>query len=214
MIGEEAIEATQSTLTPKGRATRARIIDSAAALFFERGVAGTSLDDVGAAAGVGKSQLYHYFRDKAELVRAVIERQADRIVTAHEASKLDSWDAWERWRGQVVELQRQRQCKGGCPIGSLASELADADEIARGALVAGFDRWEAVFRDGLTTMQAEGLLRSDADPAALALSTLAALEGGLLLCQTRKDVAPLEVALDAAFVNLYGVASEPTPAGP
>jgi TetR/AcrR family transcriptional regulator, transcriptional repressor for nem operon len=212
MIGEQETETTRSTLTPKGRATQARIIDSAAALLFERGVAGTSLDDVGAAAGVGKSQLYHYFSDKAELVRAVIERQADRIVTAHEASKLDSWDAWERWRGEVVELQRQRQCKGGCPIGSLASELADTDEAARSALAAGFDRWEGVFRAGLTTMQAEGLLRSDADPAALALATLAALQGGLLLCQTRKDVAPLEVALDAALVNLYGVASEPTPA--
>jgi TetR/AcrR family transcriptional regulator, transcriptional repressor for nem operon len=209
MIGEEAVEAERTTLTQKGRATRARIVDSAAALFFERGVAGTSLDDVGAAAGVGKSQLYHYFTDKAGLVRAVIDRQADRIVTAQELSKLDSWDAWQRWRDQVVELQLRRQCKGGCPIGSLASELADADEKARSALVTGFDRWQAVFHAGLTAMQGKGLLRPDADPEALALAMLASLQGGLLLCQARKDIRPLEAALDTALTNLHSLAHAP-----
>ena len=60
-------------ITPKGERTRARIVEKAAALIHERGVAGTFLEDVKAAAGVSGSQLYHYFPDKDELVQAVID---------------------------------------------------------------------------------------------------------------------------------------------
>ena len=48
-------------LTAKGARTRARIVEEAAALIHERGVAGTTLEDVKAAAEVSGSQMYHYF---------------------------------------------------------------------------------------------------------------------------------------------------------
>ena len=67
-------------LTPKGERTRSRIIDAAAELIYQRGVAGTTLEDVKMAAAVSGSQLYHYFADKEALVQAVIDRQADVIV--------------------------------------------------------------------------------------------------------------------------------------
>ena len=67
-------------LTPKGARTRARIVEEAAALIHERGVASTTLEDVKVAAEVSGSQMYHYFPDKNELVQAVIDYQADAIV--------------------------------------------------------------------------------------------------------------------------------------
>src|SRR5690349_2713789 len=67
-------------LTAKGARTRARIVEEAAALIHERGVAGTTLEDVKAAAEVSGSQMYHYFPDKDDLVQAVIDYQADAIV--------------------------------------------------------------------------------------------------------------------------------------
>src|SRR6202166_2933114 len=67
-------------LTPKGERTRARIVEEAAALIHERGVAGTTLEDVKAAAEVSGSQMYHYFPDKNELVQAVIDFHAETIV--------------------------------------------------------------------------------------------------------------------------------------
>jgi AcrR family transcriptional regulator len=200
-----------SPLTAKGRATRARIINAAAVMVFERGVAGTTLDDVGAAAGVGKSQLYHYFEDKASLIRSVIARQTEQVLDAQQPflSHLDTWEAWVAWRDLIIDLQRQRDFVGGCPIGSIAAELADTDELARLALVAGFEEWEEEFRSGLSAMRDRGLLRRDADPHALALATLASLQGGLLLCQTRKSVEPLEVALDAVLENIRRHAAAP-----
>ena len=71
--------------TAKGRRTRAAIVDAAASMMYDHGVAGTTLDDVLAASETGKSQLYHYFSDKSDLVEAVIARQLERVLAARHA---------------------------------------------------------------------------------------------------------------------------------
>jgi AcrR family transcriptional regulator len=186
-------------LTPKGQQTRLRIVAAAADLMYEHGVAGTTMEDVRAAAGVSSSQIYHYFTDKQALVRAVIEYQTDTIVGGQEPmlANLDSLAGLREWRDFLVEHQRQLECRGGCPLGSLGSELAEVDHQARADVAAGFLRWEAGIRSGLRAMHARGQLASDADPEALALATLAALQGGLLLTQLQRDTKPLETSLDA-----------------
>jgi len=199
-------------LTPKGERTRERIISSAADLMFDRGVSATTVDDVRAAAEVSASQLYHYFSDKADLVRAVIQYQVDRVVGGQEPSlaHLDSIQGLRAWRDGVVEMQRQAQCRGGCPIGSLASELADRDEQSRSDIAAGFERWHVGIRGGLRAMQDRGELAADADPDDLALATLAAAQGGLLLGQVHRSTRPLEAALDA-MIALIESLTRPIP---
>jgi AcrR family transcriptional regulator len=194
---------TTQPLTPKGRATRDRILDAATALIFEHGVAGTTLDDVRAATNVSKGQLYHYFADKHELIHAVIDRTIQQVLDAQpQLAKLSTWTAISTWLNDLVQLQVQRHAVGGCPIGSLASELAETDELTRAEIAAGFDRWEAPLRQGLEQMRAEGKLRRNADPARLATATLAAIQGGLVLTQTRRDPQQLRIALDAAYAHL------------
>ena len=190
--------------TRKGQATRDRIVAAAAKLMFEQGVAGTTTEDVRAAAGVSSSQLYHYFADKKALVRAVIGFTTEAVLDAQQPllGRLDSLDALRAWRDLVVELQRQRGCQGGCPIGSLASELADGWPEARADLADGFERWEAEIRRGLRAMHDRGDLRPDTDTDHLAMATLAALQGGLLLTRTHRDTAPLEAALDAMLDHI------------
>jgi len=184
-------------------------------LVFEGGVARTSLDDVGAAARVGKSQIYHYFSDKAALITQVISRQTSAVLAGQQPhlSHLDSWESWAEWRNQLVKEQRDNHCTGGCPLGSIANELADTDDATRIVLVNSFERWELAFRDGIGRMRAAGIIRPAADPSVLAAGVLAAVQGGLLLCKTRKSVAPLEAALDSAigYLRSFAVAiSEPT----
>jgi AcrR family transcriptional regulator len=192
-------QAPELRLTRKGQATRNRIVETAARLMFERGVAGTTTEDVQQAAGVSPSQIYHYFGDKKSLVKAVIAYDTDLILGIQEPmlSRLDSFEALEAWRDVIIDIQHQRGCAGGCPIGSLARELAEHDEEARTALAAGFARWETAIRDGLTAMRDRGELDAAADPEFLALATLTALQGGLLMTQTRRDTIALRVVLDA-----------------
>jgi AcrR family transcriptional regulator len=194
--------------TKKGQQTRERIVETAAALMLENGVAGTTVEDVCEAARVGKSQIYHYFADKSALTRGVIEFQTDRVLGHQQSlfSPMTSWEDWDIWREQIVEMQRRLGCIGGCPIGSLASELADADALACEVLNKSFDRWENIFRVGIEQMKYASILVPEADPMTLATFILGALQGGLLLCQTRKDVAPLQVSLDGALAHLRSYA--------
>jgi TetR/AcrR family transcriptional regulator, transcriptional repressor for nem operon len=186
-------------LTPKGRATRERIVTLTAGLMFANGVAGTTTEDVQRAGGISPSQIYHYFGDKKSLIRAVIAYQTEAVLDTQRPllSRLDSFEALEAWRDAIIEVQRSRRCEGGCPIGSLTSELADRDPRARADLAAGFARWHAAIRDGLAAMRDRGELRADADPDPLALAMLAALQGGLLMTQVRHDTVALRTVIDA-----------------
>jgi TetR/AcrR family transcriptional regulator, transcriptional repressor for nem operon len=186
--------------TAKGRATRERLVTVASELIGERGVAATSLDDVIERAGASKSQLYHYFEDRGELLRAVVARNTDTVLS--DLRPLDSWKAVRSWFDSLVELQVERGACGGCPIGSLVGQLAEADEQARLALAASFARWEALLSDGLRSMQTRGRLDPSADPDELATATLAAIQGGLLLTQTSRNPGQLAIALDAAYAHL------------
>jgi len=133
---------TAGQLTPKGQRTRERIVVAAADLMLRQGYAGTTLDDVKEAAGVGSSQLYHYFDGKADLVQAIIARHTELIVARHEAllRELDTLAALRDWRDFVVGTQRSLDCHGGCPIGSLGSEVAEYDEVTREAISASISR--------------------------------------------------------------------------
>lgn len=188
-------------LTRKGQATRNRIVAAAARLINERGVAGTSTEDVRIAAGVSSSQLYHYFEDKKSLVRAVIAFLTQLVLENQKPllGHLDSIEALRAWRDLLVRIQRQLGNKGGCPIGTLAGEIAETFPDGRLDLAAGFSQWEEGIRSGLRAMRDRGELRADADPDELALALLAALQGGLLLTQLRRNSEPLCAALDTVI---------------
>lgn len=192
---------TGPRLTSRGALSRARIVDATAGLMLERGAAGTSLDEVIAASGTSKSQLYHYFKDKDDLTRAVVRRQAERVMEAQlpPGERLTSIAALRRWRDRIVEGQRSGGFVGGCPVGSLANELADSGDDVRAVLQDCFVAWQDQIADGLRVMQARGRIRASVDPDALAESIMAALQGGLLLAKVHRSSRPLERALDMAI---------------
>lgn len=195
---------TETPRTARGRATRSRIVAAAAALIRERGVAETSLDDVIERAGVSKSQLYLYFDGRAALLREVVTHNAELILEAQEPhlGSLESWKAIRAWLDSLVELQVRAGARGGCPVGSLVGQLAEADEQTRDVLADAFARWEEPLRRGLRSMQNRGKLDRRAQPDRLATATLAAIQGGLVLTQSRRDPGQLAVAVEAAYAHL------------
>jgi TetR/AcrR family transcriptional repressor of nem operon len=197
--------------TRKGRATRDRIVAAAADLMYRHGVAGTSTPAVRDAAGVSSSQIYHYFADKDDLTRAVIAFQTEAVLSYQAASlaRLDSLDALRAWRDVVVNAARQQHGAGGCPLGSLSSELSDDHPWARDALAASFTAWSEAIRTGLAAMIDNGSLPRDTDPGRLALALLAAVQGGLLLAQAQHTTDALEAALDTVIAHIRDHAAEP-----
>src|SRR6201995_1864317 len=196
-------------LTRRGRETRQRIVAAAAELMFDNGVAETTLEDIRAAAGVRGSQVYHYFEDKQALVRAVIDFQADAVLDAQDdhLNHLDTVPGLRAWRDFIVDHQRRLGCRGGCPIGALGAEVAETDAAAGVVAARALPRWEARIRDGFQAMHARGALPASTDPEQLALATLAALQGGLLMTQLERDTRPLEAALDAMLDRIQSLIS-------
>ena len=193
----------QEPLTERGRRSRERIVEAASAAVAERGAGGCSLDQVLEAAGASKSQLYHYFADKDDLVRAVIAHRFGESLDCQGPllDGLDSFAALRRWFDWMVDENAARGCPG-CPLGTLASELADRNEAARVDLTGCFDTLIGYVADGLARMQARGELTAGADPRRLAAAVFASVQGGLLLSKTYKDPRYLRDALDAAYANV------------
>jgi TetR/AcrR family transcriptional regulator, transcriptional repressor for nem operon len=189
--------------TGRGRASRERIVEHAAELFAERGVAATSLDDVLAAAGAGKSQLYHYFRGRDELVEAAVGLRCAQVL-AELTQALGAVASLADLEQALAGFADGYELMGlpGCPIGSLAAEVAERNEGARRQAAAAFDAWEQLFADALARMRDRGELRADASPAVLATALLASIEGGMALSQTRKDPASLRIAVEAGLAQV------------
>lgn len=191
-------------LTARGVATKARILAAANQLMYERGVAATTLADVRLASKTSKSQLYQHFVDKDALVNAVIEQRGEDVLEQQRKflQEVDSIRGLELWRDELVERNSRQNGAYGCPLGSLANELADQDDNARQAISIHFDHWLSLLTGAITAMKSNGVLREDADARALASGLLAALQGGYLLAQTARDMYPMKVALDMAIAQV------------
>lgn len=190
-----------SRFTRKGRATQTRIVDAAARLIFERGIAGTSVDEVRNTAAVSGSQISHYFHDKRDLTRKVINARCDDVRKFHGQPRLgglDNLDALQAWADANIADINAVYRQGGCVYGSLAGELVEADAEIHDDLAAGYDQWIEQFRAGLTEMRRRGDLRPDADPRHLAVTLVAAHQGGALVTYITDSPEPLRAAVNAA----------------
>ena len=154
--------------------TRARILDSALALFNERGTAAVSTNHVAAAAGLSPGNLYYHYADKQEIIRAL----HDRYAAAHEAL----WGtAGERASLTRLRENLARSMELAWEYRFLERELVAllrADELLAAAHRAAYQRrlsqWVA-FGEQLAD---SGVIRLPAPPATIAdLATAAWLIG-------------------------------------
>jgi AcrR family transcriptional regulator len=196
-------------LTARGAKTRARIVTAAADLMFVQGAGGTTLDDVIAASGVSKSQLYHHFEGKDALVRAVVDLVGERILERERASlgHVSTMRGLRRWRDALVQNNALRHGAYGCALGSLAAAISDHDDLARKALAALFIEWQALLTTVLRRLRDSGELRADAPVDRLAIGLMGALQGGYLLAQTARDVTPMATSLDMALAHVESLAA-------
>jgi TetR/AcrR family transcriptional repressor of nem operon len=177
--------------------TRQKLIETATALFAERGYNATGMADILAAAGVHRGSLYHAFPAKKDLLLAVLERYRSGIGERLIAPAWDSIDdpiervfaLLERYRRFLIDSH----CFFGCPIGSLALELHDADADIRAMLAANFDAWiDPVER---CFVEAADRLPDDIDRRSLALFTLTTMEGGVMLARTDRSLDAFDTAV-------------------
>jgi AcrR family transcriptional regulator len=184
---------TEKRLTPKGRATRDRIVQAAAELIVGEGLAAFNMDSVRKAASVSGSQLAHYFADKRALVRAVIARQIGVVLHFHRQPRLgglDSFDDFERWIDLNMRYLRRIGYFGTPTYHALAAQLAKSDDSTRDTLAAGYWQWIDLLQQSIQQMKVDGVLVADADPRQLALVIVSAHQGGGTLAFTYRAEWP------------------------
>jgi TetR/AcrR family transcriptional regulator, transcriptional repressor for nem operon len=191
-----------TSVTQHHRHARAAIVDAAASMMYHRGVAATSIGDVSHASGAEARELHRHFRDKTELVRAVIDRELTALLDGQDAADaINSWDGLDTWVSRVVDAQPAEDRPFACPLGTLAADLKNSPEY-RPALDTAFRTWEGHLAAGLRRIQERGELDSDADPDRLAASLLAALQGGYLLASVHGRVEIMRDVLEDAVAAL------------
>lgn len=151
---------------PKGKASRATIVLTAAKLATTKGLAGLSIGDLAAEVGMSKSGLYAHFKSKEELELATIETAAaifDREVLTP-ATKAQA--GTERLRALVdafLSHLERRVYPGGCFFAAVASELDTRPGPARDLVVQMLEHWQSLLRQCILDAQASGEFDSKAD---------------------------------------------------
>jgi TetR/AcrR family transcriptional regulator, transcriptional repressor for nem operon len=173
-----------------GKDTGGRIIEAAMELFWAKGYGSTSIADILSRSQVNSGSLYHFFPGKQDLLIAVLEAYRDGIgpmllepAWAGIADPVEKVFALlAKYRSLIVETE----CQYGCPIGSLALELHEADPAVRHLLAENFERWVDAVAGCLE--EARGRFLPAVDLRAVAELALTVMEGGVMQARTHRDV--------------------------
>ncbi|PRZ43064.1 TetR family transcriptional regulator [Antricoccus suffuscus] len=164
--------------------------------MFQNGICQTGLDQVLEHSGAGKSQLYHYFGGKQDLVAAVIKTQLERVLSTEPSlDSIHRWSDLQAWHAAFVERHGTDAGPIACRLGKFAGEL-DHDDVLRAALADAFEQWRGQFAAVMVRLRESGDLRVDADPDDLASALLSAIQGGLLLGRLHRDAHFVRISMD------------------
>ncbi|BBY17690.1 TetR/AcrR family transcriptional regulator [Mycolicibacterium litorale] len=202
----------QRRLTPKGQATRERILAAAAELITTDGLSALTMVGVRKAASVSGSQLAHYFSDRQDLIRALIERQMQTVIDSHR--ELETFDDFEHWLDSSMRQLRAVGFSGTPTYHGLAGQLAKSDDAVRGVLADGYRQWIALLEEAIRRMKQRGVLIDDADPHQLALVLVGAHQAGGTMAFVYREAWPQADALRFAVNRLRMYAVDPAERAP
>jgi TetR/AcrR family transcriptional repressor of nem operon len=169
-------------------------LDAALHVFWTKGYAATSLDDLCRATGLSRSSLYGAFGGKRALYFTSLDRYA-REGTAQIAQQLGGCPVRERFHDFVQRLIDDMVAgpgRRGCFIGNCAAELAHADRPAAERVKAGLKAIEQTFEAALRGAVERGELSPGTDIAGLARFLTTGIQGLRLLGKANPGRAALE----------------------
>lgn len=164
-------------------------------LFHRKGVNGTGLTELLDAAGMGRSQFYHYFENKEEFVCAVVRQEMDFFLerVAPATRRLSSLQGFDEWWEPYIALGHMPD-NLGCPVGVIAMESSGSSERVRLASLEALRRWTAALAEGLHELKRAQPLRTDFDPEKVASLVASSIQGALLLGRTYRSTNHIQLA--------------------
>lgn len=176
--------------------TKDHIIEVASRLVHLRGFNHTSIGEILQESGIGKGNFYYYFRSKEELGYAIIENNfrqfSAEVIGKAFGNHKDALTQLDDFLDILLDIQRRRNCTGGCRLGNMALEMSDIHEEFRKKCQEVFDAWRVHIATVLRRAKVSGQLSDRVDVLALAQFIIASVEGAILLARVEKDAGILE----------------------
>ncbi len=184
--------------------TKIRMIEAAMDLFHQQGVNATSIDQILAKSGTGKSQFTHYFKNKDGLIHASLQFLHEIIETGQAPTGYDikTWKDLEGWFRTYIEFQKSVNLERSCPLGTIGNDLSNEQVLLRQD-VRLFLQWcRGQLARFFAEKKAAGEMVSSVDPDAVADFCIAIMQGGMLLTKIKRDTDMFENAADQALAYI------------
>ncbi|MYT32431.1 MULTISPECIES: TetR/AcrR family transcriptional regulator [unclassified Streptomyces] len=177
-------------------------VEQAMQVFWRKGYAATTPQDLVDALGIGKGSLYHAFGSKHALFERALVRYRDDQAQALIAMLEQSGPAKERLRDALrllVVMDLGDPDRRGCLAVNVAAELSGADETATELVRRMFDRTEGAFRALIEEGQRAGEIAPDRDARAIGSMLLATVVGLRLLARVAEGPERLTRVIEATL---------------
>ena len=170
-------------------------LERAMQTFWAKGYEATSLDDLCAATGLGRSSLYAAFGDKQSLYLSALARYETAAVgriTAALAGSKSPLEGIATFIDRIIEDIVTGPGRRGCFIGNCVAELARQNRTVASHVRQSMDRIQNTFRTALAQARRAGQLSKHADIDALAAFLMSGIQGLRLLGKANPDRAVLK----------------------
>lgn len=191
--------------------TRERVLELAELAVMDKGFAGTSIEELVAAAGISKSGFFYHFKDKSALAKALLQRYLDRDeeILDDIFGRADNLNE-DPLHGFLVGLKMFAemladlpQSHPGCLVAAYCYQEHMFNKDVRDLNAAGVLRWRRRFRERLDMIAVRYPPRVEVDLDALADMVSALGEGGIIFAKVTKDnsILPKQIMLYREFVR-------------
>jgi TetR/AcrR family transcriptional repressor of nem operon len=186
--------------------TKFRILSEGAKIIHQKGFNHTGIQEILDAAGVPKGSFYFYFKSKddfglqlIDFFTQFVDALAESQLSSREHSPVERLKSFFRI---MINTAEEQGCRGGCPIGNLAQEMADQNEAFRTKVREAFRRMSDSIARCLDEARELKQIRQSLDPRETADFILNSWEGALLRMKTENSLEPLLVFENMIFNSL------------
>jgi len=178
------------------RENRARIVETAAALFRERGYDGVSVADLMAAAGFTHGGFYKHFSSKADLLA-----EAAACGLSQSTANLASADATTILT-EYLSRNHRDGLGNGCTLAALSGDAARQPESVKKTFAAGIESQLAILERAVAATGDH----ASREARARGIATLAQAVGAIVLSRACPDDSPLaDEILEVCRAQIFGI---------
>ncbi|MGM0664855.1 MAG: TetR/AcrR family transcriptional regulator [Thermodesulfobacteriota bacterium] len=188
----------------KQKSTREALIKAAIHLFYQKGYLDTSIREIGAKAGVSNSSIYHYFKNKEEVLFQIIDHATKELIDALSCVEQECSDPVECIRRMLMEhsaifsLKRRKETK-----------IVDSDSFFlhgkwKQATIENQREIYQIYKKRLDLIAQQGRLR-EVDPTVAAFSILGIINSSFRWFKESGRLSREEVALNITKLVFEGI---------